>query len=107
MKKAISLVLALVLVLGLTACGGSSKSGNLRIALTAPMTGNLSQYGESFSNSVNLACKQWNDKGGVLGKQVEVVLEDTAGDSAQAATIAQKIVSDKTIFAEIGDFNTA
>lgn len=109
MKKVIALLLALVLVLGLAACSGKAKSESetIRIALTAPMTGNLSQYGESFSNSVNLACKQWNDKGGVLGKQIEVVLEDTAGDSAQAATIAQKVVSDKTIFAQVGDFNTA
>ena len=106
MKKAISMVLALVLILSLAACGGA-KSENVRIALTAPMTGNLSQYGESFKNSVDLACKQWNEKGGVLGKQIEIVLEDTAGDSAQAATIAQKIVSNKSIFAQIGDFNTA
>lgn len=107
MKKVISLVLALVLVLGLTACGGSSDSGNVRIALTAPLTGNLSQYGESFKNSVELAAKQWNEKGGVLDRQIELVIEDTAGDSAQAATIAQKIVSDESIFAQVGDFNTA
>lgn len=108
MKKVISLILALVLVLGLTACGSSkSTSDVVRIALTAPLTGNLSQYGESFKNTVELACKQWNEKGGVLGKQIELVVEDTAGDSAQAATVAQKIVSDETIFAQIGDFNTA
>ena len=79
----------------------------VRIALTAPLTGNSSQYGESFQNSVELACEQWNAKGGVLGRPIEVVVEDTAGDSAQAATVAQKIVSDDTIFAQIGDFSTA
>lgn len=106
MKKAISLILVLVLVLGLCACG-KKDSGNVKIALTAPLTGNMSQYGESFQKSVELACKQWNAKGGVLGRQIELVIEDTAGDSAQAATVAQKIVSDKSIFAEVGDFNTA
>ena len=126
MKKSIAMLLTLALTLGMTACSGTAQTDStaktegaakteetqpssepVRIALTAPMTGNLSQYGESFKNSVNLACKQWNDKGGVLGRQIEVVLEDTAGDSAQAATIAQKVVSDKTIFAQVGDFNTA
>ena len=136
MKKLSALLLALTLTLGLVGCGNSAvgdvsgstppaapSSGNqgggetptggtdssepIKIALTAPLTGNLSQYGESFQNSVELACKQWNDKGGVLGRTVELVVEDTAGDSAQAATVAQKVVSDGSIFAQIGDFNTA
>ena len=117
MKKLAALLLALTLTLGLVGCGNSAvgdvsgstppaapSSGNqgggetptggtdssepIKIALTAPLTGNLSQYGESFQNSVELACKQWNDKGGVLGRTVELVVEDTAGDSAQAATVA-------------------
>lgn len=131
MKKAISLVLALVMTCSLCACasqeGGSVETTKnatgtevvqeengkthdgtpVKIALTAPLTGNLSQYGESFQNSVQLACDQWNEKGGILGSSIELVIEDTAGDSAQAATVAQKIVSDESIFAQIGDFNTA
>ncbi len=87
--------------------GGETSGDPIKIALTAPLTGNQSQYGESFQNCVELACKQWNENGGVLGRTVEVVVEDTAGDSAQAATVAQKIVSDSSIFAQIGDFSTA
>lgn len=112
MKKRNALMLITAAALGMAVCANGAAlaedSGDpIRIALTAPMTGNLSQYGESFQNAVELACKQWNDNGGVLGRTVEVVLEDTAGDSAQAATVAQKIVSDDTIFAQVGDFNTA
>ena len=99
-------IFALVLILALSVCASASAE-TVRIALTAPLTGNLSQYGESFRNTVELACKQWNEKGGVLGNEVELVIEDTAGDSAQAATVAQKITSDTSIFAQVGDFNTA
>ena len=104
MKKLCILALALILALGLCA---SACAETVRIAVTAPLTGNLSQYGESFKNSVELACKQWNEKGGVLGNEVEAEVFDTAGDSAQAATIAQKITGDGSYFAEVGDFNTA
>ena len=104
MKKLVSLLLVLMLSM---AAFTALADEPVKIALTAPLTGNLSQYGESFQNSVTLACKQWNDKGGVLGRSVELVIEDTAGDPAQAATVAQKIVSDGSIFAEVGDFNTA
>ena len=121
-KKFVSWTLALALAGGLAACGGTAANGDkpvssdggasnsgepVRIALTAPLTGNLSQYGESFKNTVELAVKQRNAKGGVLGRPVELVTEDTAGDPAQAATVAQKIVSDTSIFAQVGDFNTA
>ena len=92
---------------GETQAAQTPSGDPIRIALTAPLTGTSSQYGESFQNSVELACEQWNAKGGVLGRPVEVVVEDTAGDSAQAATVAQKIVSDDSIFAQIGDFSTA
>lgn len=105
MKKLVSVLLVLTMVLGISSAFAAEAP--VRIALTAPLTGNLSQYGESFRNTVELACKQWNEKGGVLGRSIELVVEDTAGDSAQAATVAQKIVSDDSIFAQVGDFNTA
>lgn len=105
MKKLVLVLMILTMVLGASSSNASETT--VRIALTAPLTGNLSQYGESFRNTVELACKQWNNKGGVLGNSIELIVEDTAGDSAQAATVAQKIVSDGSIFAQVGDFNTA
>ncbi|NMA18183.1 MAG: ABC transporter substrate-binding protein [Clostridiaceae bacterium] len=108
MKKVFMFLMVVVLLFSIAACGEKTSSGSkdkIRIALTAPLTGNQAKYGESFKNTVSLACKQWNDKGGVLGRELELVINDSAGDSAQAASVAQKVVSDSSIFAQVGDFS--
>ena len=98
MKKFIALTLALVLVLSLAACGGDKASSDtVRIALTAPLTGNLSQYGESFKNSVELAAKQWNEKGGVLGKKIELVVEDEDDGYENIVRDENLVISDEEL----------
>jgi len=53
-----------------------------------------------------MAVDEINAQGGLLGKQIEVVVMDSKGDPKEAATIAQKFVQDKGIVAEIGDFTS-
>ena len=73
----------------------------IKIAVAAPMTGDNSEYGIGFTNAANLMAKQWNEKGGVLGKEVEIVPYDDKNTSEEATTIAQKIVSDKEVAGEM------
>lgn len=117
-KKMVSLMLTGVLALSclLTGCGasgngekeseesGSKSKDTIKIAVAAPMTGDNSEYGIGFTNAANLMAKQWNEKGGVLGKEVEIVPYDDKNTSEEATTIAQKIVSDKEIAGVIGHF---
>ena len=70
------------------------------------MTGDNSEYGIGFSNAAKLMAGQWNAKGGVLGKQIEIVPYDDKNTSEEAATIAQKIVSDGDISGVIGHFSS-
>ena len=123
MKKStriLSLLLAVVMIAALAGCGGSSSSPSaapsaapsenpdpIRIAVNCPLTGNAGEYGLSFQRCIDLACKNWNEAGGVLGRQVELVYGDSKADANEAATLAQKVTSDPTIFAQVGDFNSA
>lgn len=89
---------------------GSAEAKDLapvKIAVNCPLTGDLGEYGASFKRSIELAQENWNTKGGVLGKQIELVFGDSKAIPQEAATLAQKVTSDKTIFAQIGDFNSA
>ena len=70
------------------------------------MTGDNSEYGIGFSNAAKLMAGHWNAKGGVLGKQIEIVPYDDKNTSEEAATIAQKIVSDGDISGVIGHFSS-
>ncbi len=86
---------------------GSAQSGEtIQIAVAAPMTGDNAEYGLGFYNAALLKAKEWNDKGGVLGKQIEIVQYDDKNTPEEAATIAQKIVSDKKAVGVIGHFSS-
>ena len=104
--KIISLVLVLIIVLAsMTACTGGSKEVEIvKIAVAAPQTGDYAEYGNGFKNAVELMVDKWNKDGGVLGKQIELVVYDDKNSGEEAATIAEKIATDKDIVGVIGHF---
>lgn len=109
-KKVVVLIgLCLLVAVHVFANGASEKQDSqvIKIGVSAPLTGDLGEYGVSFQRSLDLAAENWNTKGGVLGKKIELVYGDSKGNAQEAATVAQKFTSDKSIFAEIGDFSSA
>ena len=106
MKRIISVVLVLGLVLvSLTGCGtGSTDAGSVKIAIAGPMTGDFAEYGTGFRNAVELMVNEWNENGGVLGQQIELMIYDDKNDGEEAATIAERIASDNQIMGVVGHF---
>lgn len=122
--KILSLTLALVMVMSMAACGssgsGSSASSDktadapaasgdsITIAVAAPMTGDNAEYGIGFANAAKLMAKAWNEKGGVdIGGTkytVKIAEYDDKSDSDEAALIAEKIVSDDSVYGVLGHF---
>jgi len=84
--------------------GGAGEGKEIKIAVAAPMTGDFAEYGTGFKNAVQLMVDEWNAKGGVIGKQIKVVVYDDKNNGEEGATVAEKIVSDKDIVAVIGHF---
>jgi len=110
MKKKMSLMLVLVLAISLFSGCAASKSANttedgpLKIAVAFPMTGDNAEYGKSFLIAAQLKVDEWNENGGVLGRQIEIEAFDDKNSGEEAATIAQKIVSDPSIIGVLGHF---
>lgn len=89
-------IAALMLVVALAGCGdGSSKT--VKIALQAPITGDYAYEGQMAKQSVEVAAELINKAGGVLGKQVEVVVVDDGSNPKDSALAAQKAVSQKAV----------
>ncbi|NLA81946.1 MAG: ABC transporter substrate-binding protein [Clostridiaceae bacterium] len=120
MKKGLSMLLALMLLLTAVACGPSQKPSDpsapaetggalpeeIIIGGLAPLTGNVAQYGIASNNGSKLAVDEINKAGGILGKQVKYISYDEQGD-ATAATIAyDRLVNEDGIVALIGDITT-
>ena len=103
-KKCALLLLVLVLALSMfTGC--KKETGTLKIGLEGPMTGDYAYEGQGFEKAVRLLVDQTNAAGGLLGRQIELVVEDDAGDPTQAALVAQRLVDAKVV-AVIGAYNS-
>lgn len=108
MRKGIHVVLIMILALSvLSGCSkNNSKEGPIKIAVAFPMTGDNAEYGKSFLLAAQIKVDEWNKAGGVLGKQIELVSYDDKNSGDEAASIAQKIVSDSSIIGVLGHFSS-
>jgi branched-chain amino acid transport system substrate-binding protein len=89
--------------LGLVASAQDSEP--IKIGLQGPMTGDYAYEGQGFEKAVRLLVDQVNANGGLLGRQVELIVEDDAGDPTQAALVADRMV-DAGVIAVIGAYNS-
>lgn len=125
-KRIFGVIMAVVLAggsvagCGSNAAGGEAQNGQtsaqsttaqgsgdtVKIAVAGPMTGDNAEYGIGFTNAADMMADEWNDKGGVLGKKIEIVPFDDKNSSEEAVTIAQKIVSEGDIAGVIGHFSS-
>lgn len=102
-KVLIALVLGTVLA-GLAAgCGGGEKKADtIKVGANLEMTGGSASYGISSKNAIELAFKEINEKGGINGKQLELVVADNKSEAAEATNAMQKLVSQDNVVAVIG-----
>ena len=88
----------------------SAVNPNLKSAITlgvsGPLTGPNAQYGASFKRGFDLAVEEINGKGGIAGRKVEYIFEDTQSDPKQTVVVAQKFVADPRVLVELGDFSS-
>ncbi|MHB0898484.1 MAG: ABC transporter substrate-binding protein, partial [Spirochaetales bacterium] len=98
--------LAVLAALALAGCGGASAGKTIKIALQAPITGDYAYEGQMAKQSVEVAAELINKAGGVLGKQVEIVVVDDGSNPKDSALAAQKAVSQK-VAAVIGSYGSS
>lgn len=95
-----------VLVVGLAVglMGGPSLAGAqqvVKIAAGVPLTGPLAKQGQEVANAVKLAAEEWNKKGGVLGKKIEVVEADDQGNPQIGVAAAEKVAADAAVLGAV------
>jgi len=72
----------------------AAQAETITFAIAGPYTGPLTQYGEMVQQGVNTFVELTNEQGGVLGKQIEVVVVDDACEPKQGPVVANRIVND-------------
>jgi branched-chain amino acid transport system substrate-binding protein len=101
---------ASVLALALNACGSSGSSGSsgpIRIGQEVCQTGYLAASDGHLVQGAKLAVKLLNDKGGVLGRKVELVTKDTQCVASNEIQLAHALISQSHVNAIIGGYQSA
>lgn len=84
----------------LNACTGDSASPaeTIMIGVLAPLSGDYEPLGRRVRDATVLAVENQNQRGGVLGRQVQVVLKDTACDYFAGREAAQAAIDEGAWF---------
>ncbi len=103
LKRPIIKPLLIILVLITLLFSGCEKDSIIRIGVAVPQSGDLALHGISTKNAVMLAADKQNISGGLLGKKIQIIVEDDVCKPEIATNVASKMVSEGVI-AVIGHF---
>jgi branched-chain amino acid transport system substrate-binding protein len=79
----------------------------IKIGDVEPMTGKEAAFGQSTSKGVTIALEEINARGGVLGRPLELVVEDNQSRAGDAPTAARKLITrDKVVALMSGGTST-
>jgi branched-chain amino acid transport system substrate-binding protein len=105
----VAVVIAIVLViwLGFFPPWGDREADEIRIGVLTPLTGEGATYGEATKTALDLAVEETNRGGGINGRQVRLIYEDTRLSPEVATSAIQKLVDVDGVPVIIGAFGSS
>jgi branched-chain amino acid transport system substrate-binding protein len=90
---------------GLVSCAGQEQgeSDEIVIGEYGSLTGSTATFGISTQRGIDMAIEQTNAAGGVLGRQVRVIVEDDQGRPEEAQTVVTKLITSDRVIAVLGE----
>ncbi len=79
-----------------------TETGPIKIGFIAPLSGDVAIYGSASQGGVVIAAEEINAAGGINGRMIEVIYEDSMCDGKEASTAANKLVNLDNVLAIIG-----
>ena len=111
MKRLLVLAVALCLLAAASAfAGGGAEAGKgpVLIGMQGPITGPWAYEGQMAKQSCEIAAMLINQKGGILGgRQVQIVVEDDAGEPKTGALAATKMTGQKGVVASVSTYGSS
>ena len=81
---------------------------NIKLGLNDPLTGTYAELGKNEQIGCELAVEQINAKGGILGRKVELLVEDsTSADTGTAVQKGRKLIERDKVDFLLGNVNSA
>jgi len=108
MKKSLCAILFLCILISF-ACNNHSGNSNqqppseILVGLYGSLTGTTATFGISTRNGAEMAMDEANKAGGVLGKQIKMLVEDDQGKPEEAQTVVTKLINKDRVVAVLGE----
>ena len=106
MNLARKLVFGSMVLAGAIAATSAFAADNIKIGLQGPLTGGSSPMGVSMRDGAKLAVTEINAKGGVLGRQIELIERDDEAKNERGVQIAQELINKEKVVAALGYINS-
>ena len=92
-KLVVATVVGMFMIVAMAGMGLAADT--IKLGVAGPHSGDLASYGIPTVKAAELVVKEVNAKGGVLGKKVELLVEDDVCKPEVATNTATKLLSDK------------
>jgi len=86
---------------------GGASGGPIKVGSMLDETGPLNIYGKAMSDATKLAIKDINDKGGVNGRQLQLVSYDAQSDNAKYTQYATQLAQRDKVAVVMGGITSA
>ncbi|MER7334660.1 MULTISPECIES: amino acid ABC transporter substrate-binding protein [unclassified Micromonospora] len=100
------------LTLALTACGGGGGGGSsdaddpIVVGISLPLTGDFSEPGKGVQRGYEAWAKITNDKGGLLGRKVELKILDDQSNADRVVADYEQLIGKDNVDLVVGPFST-
>jgi branched-chain amino acid transport system substrate-binding protein len=95
------LTLLAFVLLAVSAC--SQNENVIRIGVFNSLTGGTATFGISSTNGIKMATEEWNARGGILGKPIQLIIEDDQSKPEEAAMVVTKLINQNRVAAILGE----
>lgn len=88
---------------GLKRVWGALEGDAIKLGAFMCNTGNIATFGQSTTRAMGLAVEEINAQGGVLGKPLQLIVEDDGSDQQQVPNVVNKLITKDNVVAVIGE----
>lgn len=85
---------------------GIASADTIKIGVFGPLSGDAAATGASEKQAVDLAVNEKNAKGGIRGKQIELIYADDAGKPEEAVNVAKRLTERDNVVLMIGSISS-
>jgi branched-chain amino acid transport system substrate-binding protein len=94
------IIAAMIGVMLLSASCSSQKT--IKVGAIFAVTGGASNLGAPEQKTAQMIVDEWNEKGGINGQKVELIIKDSAGKTENALSFAKQLIEEDEVVAIIG-----